>query len=106
MSGVVREYHSWIETANASAAEASATRAAASGGLRHFVTSISASFSATETGTLLLKQGTTEIGRWFVYDAFALVFPSPVVIEPGNLVELELAAGTNTGAVTLTGYTA
>lgn len=106
MSGVVREYHSWIETDNQAAGEASATRAAPTGGVRHFVTSVSGSFSATETAPLILRQGTTEIGRWYVYDSFSLSFSSPIVIEPGNLVELELTAVTNTAAVTLTGYTA
>lgn len=106
-AGIVREYHSWTETANAAAGTATATRAAAAGGLRHFVTSISASFSSTESGALLtLEQDTTEKGRWYVYDHMELSFSSPIVIEPGNDAILELAAGTGTGAVTLTGYTA
>lgn len=74
-------------------------------GRSHYVTSISAAYSSTDDGLLTLKQGSTELGRWYVYDAFALVFPSPVKIEPGELVELELAAGTGTGAVNMTGYT-
>lgn len=108
MAGVVREVASWIETANAAAGAASATRAAPPGGLRHFITSISASFSSPETtGALLtLEEGTsTEIGRWYVYDNFTITFPSPIQITPGDSVHADLAAGTGTGAVNLTGYT-
>lgn len=107
---VTRPYHSWIETANEDNATATATRADPNSGANsHYVTSISASFSATVSGALLtLKQGSTEIGRWYVYDAFALVFPSPVKLDPSSAVSLELAAsgGAGTvGAVSMTGFT-
>jgi hypothetical protein len=106
---ISREFHSWIETANETNDTATATRAAPAGGLSHFVTSISGSFSATAAGVLLvLKQGTTEIGRWYVYDSLAVVFSSPVKIDAATAVNAELGAGGSTvvGAVTLTGYTA
>lgn len=108
MSGqnVIREYASWVETDNAVAGIATATRVAAAGGLRHFVTSVSASFSEANAGVLLtLEQGGTEIGRWYVHNQLVLALNSPIVIEPGNDAILELAAGSGTGAVTLTGYT-
>lgn len=100
---------SWVVTANADNAAATATKAAPSGGISHFVTSISAGFSATVSGALLtLKAGSTEIGRWYVYDSLTLDFPSPIWVTPGDAVSLELAAsgGAGTvGAATLTGFT-
>ena len=108
MSGqVVRELHSWMETDNAAAGAASAARAAPAGGLRHFITSISASFSSTQAGALLtLEEGTsTEVGRWYVYDGFTITFASPIAVTPGLQAHADLAAGTGTGAVTMTGFT-
>lgn len=104
---VVSQKDSWMETDNAAAGAASASRSAPSGGLRHFITSISASFSSTEAGALLtLEEGaSTEIGRWYVYDSFEIVFSSPVAVTPGLQAHADLAAGTGTGAVTMTGFT-
>lgn len=103
---VTREKPSWIETDNAAAGTATATRAAPAGGLSHFITSISAGFSSTENGALLvLKAGSTELGRWYVYDSLVISFPSPIQVTPGDAANLELAAGTGTGAATMTGYT-
>lgn len=105
---VTREYHSWIETDNATNATATATRAATSGARSHYVTSIAASFSGSVAGVqLVLNEGATEIGRWYVHDVFALVFPSPIKIDPGNATSLVLSAGGAgvVGSVTLNGYT-
>lgn len=105
-----REYHSWVELDTQDNAAATATRAAPSGGISHYVTSVSGSYSASVAGaTLILSEGSTEIARWHVYDAFGLVFPSPIYIAPGNAVNLELAASGgagNNGSVVMTGYTA
>lgn len=100
---------SWVESTTADNAVATATRAAPSGGISHYITSVSGSFSATVSGaTLTLKQGTTEVARWNVYDSFSLSFSSPIKLDPGDAANLELAAsGTlgNIGAVNMTGYT-
>lgn len=107
MNGTVREKGSWIATANADNATATGTKAAPPAGQSHHITSISGGYSSTVSGkTLILKEGSTEKGRWYVYDSFALVFPSP--IEINGVANLELAAsgtGGTTGAATLTGYT-
>lgn len=99
----------WIETANADNSAATATRAAPNEGLQHYVTSVSGGYDTTNSGnTLILSQGSTEIGRWNVYDVFALDFSSPIQIDPGTAVSLELAASGSAGeigTVTLTGYT-
>lgn len=110
---VVTERSSWIETANADNALATATRAAPpaqAGGVSHYITSVSGSFSVSQTvgKTLILKQGTTEKGRWYVITDVVLSFPSPIKLDPGTAANLELAAsGTaaQVGAVTMTGYT-
>jgi hypothetical protein len=103
------EIHSWIAADTADNAAATATKAAPSGGISHYITSVSASFDASVSGAqLILKHGTTEMARWYVYDAFALVFPSAIQLPPGTAANLELAAsGTagTTGAVNLSGYT-
>lgn len=106
-NGVVREKGSWIATDNDDNALSTATKAAPPAGLSHHITSISGGYSATVSGnTLILKDGSTEVGRWYVYDSFALVFPSPVQIN--GVANLELAAsgtGGTVGAATMTGYT-
>lgn len=99
---------SWTETANADNALATATRAAPAGGLRHFITAISASYSVSNDGLLTLKSGTTEVARWYIYDHLEITFSSPLVLTAGEKAELELAAsGTagQIGAVNISGYT-
>jgi len=90
-------------------ATSTATRAAPDGGLSTYVTSVSGGYSAAAAGkTLILKEGSTEIARWYVHNSFSLSFPSPIKLQPGKVANLELeASGTGgvTGAVTLTGYT-
>ena len=107
---ITREYASWIHTNTADNATATATKAAPAGGLRHFVTSIAGGFDATVSGnTLILKDGTTEVGRWIVYDSFALSFLSPIALSAATAANLELEAsgtGSLNGTATMTGYTA
>lgn len=109
MSGVVREVSSWVATANADNAAATATKAAPAGALSHYITSISGSFATANTGkALILKQGTTEIARWYVQGNVTLALSSPIKLGPGMAANLELAAsgtGGQVGAATMTGYT-
>lgn len=96
----------WTETTTADNAAATATHAAETG-KAHFVTSIHASFSATVAKLLTLKDGTTVIGNFYIYDSGGVTFDSPVRITDATLVELSLAAsgtGGNVGAVTMSGY--
>jgi hypothetical protein len=106
-NGVVREKGSWIVTDNEDNDTSTATKAAPASGQTHWVTSVAGGYDATVSGnTLILKDGTTEVGRWYVYDSFALVFPSPVQINGAANLELEASgAGGTTGAATMTGYT-
>ena len=99
---------SWVETDNATNDTATATKAAPSGGIAHYITSISASFDATASGVqLTLKEGTTEVARWYVYDSLVLSFTSPIRLSPATAANLELAAGgaSIVGAVTMSGDT-
>lgn len=106
-NGTVRETGSWIATASADNATATATRVAPPAGQTNHITSIAGGYSGTVSGTtLVLKQGSTEIGRWYVFDSFALVFTSPIRVH--GAANLELAAsgtGGRLGAATISGYT-
>ena len=76
MRNITSELHSWVDVDTATNDVATATKAAPSGALCHFITGVSGSFSATASGiALTLKDGSTEIARWYVYDHFAIAFP-------------------------------
>lgn len=109
MRNVTVKPEGWIVTANATNATATASRAAdANTTSRHYVASVSGSFSAAASGILMvLKQGSTEIGRWYVHNALHVVFESPVAIAPNTACSVELSAGgaAVVGAVDLCGYT-
>lgn len=104
----VRQKASWVDTDNADDAAATATRPAVSG-LSHHITGVSASFSAaTGSKLLLLKQGSTEIMRWFVTNDFSEEFVSPVQLDPNTVANLVLVAsgtGAVIGTANLKGYT-
>lgn len=105
---IVEGKSSWVETANADNSGATATRAAPSDGLSHYVTSVSGSFDTSSGVTMILKEGSTEIARWYVQDWLVFPFSYPIKIAPGSAVSLELAAsgtGGVVGAVNMTGYT-
>ena len=104
---IVRTRSSWIESGAATDALATAERAAPAAGLSHFVTSLSASYSDTATGVLVLKQGAVELARWHVHNVLTVPLQSPLLIAPGLPVSLELEAGGTSieGAVVLSGYT-
>ncbi len=78
-------------------------------GKTHFVTGISASFSAAVAGKLLtLKDDTTVIGNYHVHNQRDVPVPKPIKITQGKAAELSLAAsgsGGTLGTVTLTGFT-
>src|SRR5262245_22501743 len=103
----------WCVTTNADNATATATRAAPTGGICNYVTMIAGSFSAAPgtPKTLILKNGTTEIGRWYISTGGvgqSVVFNSPIRLSPGTAANLDLAAsgtGGTIGAATMSGYT-
>lgn len=91
-----------MDTATASNAAATATRAAVAG-KSHFVTRITAGFSGTAPGTQILcqlKDGTTVIGNYAcpATGVLDIRFERPVQITAGNACSLVLAAG-GSGAV-------
>jgi hypothetical protein len=87
---------------------ASATRAAEVG-KSHYITGVSAAFSAAVAGKLLeIKDGATVIYRTYVHNARDLTFPKPLQGTAGNAVSAELAASGTAGqfgVVSLAGYT-
>lgn len=94
-----------VEAEPAAATQASAVKAAQPN-TRHFVTSISASYSAAQVGFLTLLAGAAVVWRGYVHNARDLSFASPIEIPDNTAVELRLAAGAAgvIGSVTVTGY--
>lgn len=99
----------WSVTANATNATATASKAASANSTSaHYVSSISGSFSAAAAGILMvLKQETTEIGRWYVTNQLHINLSVPIKAPENTAVSVELSAGgaAVVGAVTIAGYT-
>ena len=98
----------WTSVVTADNAAATATKAAAGEGISHYITSVSGGYSSTKSGlTLILKNGTVEMARWYVYDSKEITFDSPIKLPPDTVANLVLAAsgtGGVSGTAVLTGY--
>lgn len=97
----------WIEQDSEDDAIATATHAAETG-KQHVIMSCSASFSATKTVLLQLKDDSTVIWEGYVYNSAHVSFPQGIGITPGNACSAVLAAsgtGATIGKVNLTGVT-
>lgn len=110
MRNICREVSSWIEKDTDDNSESTATRAAPAGGMSHYITGVAGGYGAAAAGkTLILKEGTTEIARWYVHNSLAIEFVSPVKLSAGAAANLVLAAsgtGGVSGTAVLKGYTA
>lgn len=98
----------WTEKASADNALATATHAAATG-VRHYVTAVTAGFSAAATKTLQIKDGATVIYEIDVVNQQHFVFPSPLEMSENSAAVAELAASGgagNVGKVSMAGFTA
>jgi hypothetical protein len=98
----------WVASASADNALATATKAGEAG-KSHYVTTITASFSAAATALLQVKDGAAVIAEHYVKDGAVIALPTPIKITAGNAVSAELAASGTTGTigkVTLVGFTA
>lgn len=97
----------WIETDSQDNAAATAAHAAATG-KQHIIYGVSASFSATATKLLQIKDGSTVVWEGYVYDKTDLTFPQGIAATQGNAVSAVLAAsgaGGTIGKVNLHGET-
>lgn len=107
MANVIRTKPSISSTTTADNAAATVTVADQTNA-SHFVTGISASFSTAQTAAKLmtLKDGSTVVGNYHVFDNRDIVFPSPREITGALEVSLP-ASGTagQVGAVTVHYYT-
>ena len=82
----------WIEADSQTNAVATATKAAASS-RQHIVYGVSASFSATATALLQIKDGTTVVWEGYVYDKESVDFPRGIAMTRGGATSAVLAAG-------------
>lgn len=98
---------SWKAADSKDNAEATASKAAETG-KTHYVTHVSASFSAAAAKLLQIKDDTTVIYEHYIVDSAAVIFPTPLKITAGKAVSAVLApsgtAGT-IGKVNLVGFT-
>ncbi len=97
----------WSITASGNNAAATTTKAAEPG-RSHYVTYVGGSYSAAVTGgEMLLRDGSTTIGDYFVHDQRGIPLTFPLKITEGNSVSLTLAAGGLgvRGVCTLQGFT-
>lgn len=100
-------WNGWVEKASADNDAATATRTAETNKC-HYITNVSASFSATKSALLQIKDGSTVIAEHYVYDQATLTFPAPIKCTSGNAVSAVLAAsgsGGTLGKVVLSGFT-
>ena len=83
-----------------------ATLAAPSSGPTNHVTSVAGGYDTSVSGAnLILKEGSTEVGRWMVYDTFALVFPNPLRINGAANLVLDASGSAGVyGTATITGF--
>jgi hypothetical protein len=87
-------------------AACTSTLAAPTGGMANFVTCIGGGFDSSVIGkTLQLKDGSTVIQTFIVYESLALVFPNPIKTNgAANLVLAASGTGGVTGYTTISGY--
>lgn len=103
----------WTVVAEADNATATATRAATTDqakNQKHYVSAVSASFSATVSGvmTVTIKSGTTTIWKRHFTQERDFDFRRPLVCDPGTALNVELtASGTpgTVGVINVSGYT-
>ena len=97
----------WSITVTADNVAATATKAAEVG-KSHYITSVSASYSAAAIGLLTTKDGVATIGNYHAHNQRDVTPTRPLKITEGASFEAALAASGSVGvigAVTATGYT-
>jgi hypothetical protein len=98
----------WTASDSQDNATATATKAAPAATASHYITGAMASYSATKTLLLQIKDDTTVIAEYYIYNASHLNFAKPLKITAGKACSAVLTAsgtGGTLGKVTLTGYT-
>lgn len=102
------EATTWTAVDSKDNAVATAAKPADSRGRQHLVTGVLASYSASCTGLLQIKDGDAVIATLYVTDSAVIPFVQPLRGSPGNAVSAVLAASGTAGvvgAVTMIGYT-
>lgn len=102
------EVSSWTETVVGAAATEVVVTRPAEAGLSHYVTAITASFSAAQIALLTLEfPALTVEANIHVHNAVTVVLPKPLRLPVNTAAVARLAAGAAgvIGAVTMFGYT-
>lgn len=94
----------WVVNAEAVAGIATATKAAPSGGKKHVVTAVAASYSAAQIGLLTITIGTKVI-KHHVINSDVLLLNLFAPTDTAVSAALAAGAGGVTGEVNLMGYT-
>lgn len=96
----------WSAQADATAALATATRAAEADS-SHYVTAIEASYGSGQIGTLTVRAGATVLFTQAVHNQREIAFHTPLKLPAGTSAVAELSAGSVgvVGRVSLHGYT-
>ena len=95
----------WVEQGTASAAIATATKAAVAG-KQQIIKGVTASFVGANAGIKLeIKDDTTVIWTFYVHNGESIPFPEGIPGTIGNAVSAVLAAGSGASAVTIHGKT-
>ena len=88
----------WVEKATQDNAEATATKAADTN-RQHVIFSVDASFSATKTKLLQVKDGSTIKWEGYVYDSREVKFPKAIAMSKNSAVTAVLAASGTGGTI-------
>ena len=96
----------WTERAEATAAAATATRAAEAG-RSHYIVSVVAGYGAAQIGGLDVSDGPTVVLSTHVHNQLVISLPRPLKATAGNAVSVTLGAGATgvVGRVNIIGFT-
>jgi hypothetical protein len=68
-------------------------------GKAHYLTTISAGYTAAAIGLVTIKDGLTVIGEYPIHNADVIQLPTPVKVTDGNNVSIELSASGTAGTL-------
>ena len=105
-SMLAQDKSTWTERAEATAAAATATRAAEAG-KSHYIVAVVASYGAAQIGELTINDGVAPVVSTHIHNAAVIALPKPFKATAGNAVSATLGAGATgvVGRVNVIGFT-